>query len=470
MINTKNITKIIESNQQILDKCAYWFDTEKEVLKRYTQGVWKPVCNVTGGVSFTPEAPLKLYTDTTGQSILKLDYNEKDFKLNNDNQLTLIDNSSSKQSNGNGAITVKWCPRGKIDLDQDLNKPCIIQPRKRCPMIRFTCKYLRDKYTLKTVDNFKRLINKNYHDFVEENRAEIMSKLVIEDQPLRSPFCCHGPVITWKFSGFTNNIKTNCGPLDQSWPYYCINQDCMASIYKSKVRIKRDPTVKLMLGDNIQQSFTISPYITFVNPFTCYGGQIIVEKFNVSEDGVITLKFKIERIPSNVTYYEPCIKQYIKYNDWGMQCKGSYTYKKRMIFSTSYKNGYFKQLGIVNMYQQHQTNGRVNVINNSYNENSGFYYKINIFNDYLKIHKNILPISVDNIVSNAFNKLQGIKSKWARILQNSRYPTHTARTFILQDIDLLYAGKRTQSEYAERYKVFYNYKISLWEYKYIGIV
>jgi len=76
--------------------------------------------------------------------------------------------------------------------------PFIIPTRDRCPMIRFYCKELWNKYRMNTSISGNAKANYILHDLVEDTRQTILNNLTIVNQQLTKPYVCHGPFITWK--------------------------------------------------------------------------------------------------------------------------------------------------------------------------------------------------------------------------------------------------------------------------------
>ena len=131
----KNINKIIESDFEISDKCSWWYDTQKNIVKRYTTGMWVPISGsykkgyLSGGVGIDVK---------TDEELINIKYNEKQLTVNNKNQLEL---------NGYTPLAkkVRWCRRGKIDLDRD--EVYVVPPRAKCNFIRFSSRKLRELFS-----------------------------------------------------------------------------------------------------------------------------------------------------------------------------------------------------------------------------------------------------------------------------------------------------------------------------------
>ena len=449
----KNITKIIESNQQILDKCAYWFDTEKEVLKRYTQGVWKPITS-TSSLSFSPLSPLSLEEDEAGKKTLQLNYSSSDFKLNDDNELTIKNSGSKAKYYPKADYTiVQWCPKGKIDLDNDLSMPFIIPVRDRCPMIRFYCKELWNKYKMNTSITAQAKVTYVFHDLVEDARQTILNNLTVVNQQLTKPYVCHGPFITWKIQNKEQDqISCNCRKYN---PYSYINGDCMASSHRVSWITTQDPVIT----SHIKQTFNVDicPYITFRNPFTVYGGQVIVKNFTI-KNNKITLEFVVEKIPANSKYYNPSTQSLVEYNDDGIQCKGSYVTKKRMIiFSVHGHNNRFQKIKDINLYNNYTRNNYYLTDRHVSSSQINNIQKFTIVNKHVDSRKFINLNQIPSL---------GILAKWA--VNYSRWQESSCGNcikFAIQDVDSLYKKYRTGSEYTERYKMQNGYGL-----KYLGVL
>lgn len=435
----KNITKIIESNQQILDKCAYWFDTEKEVLKRYTQGVWKPITS-TSSLSFSPLAPLSLEEDETGKKTLQLNYSNSDFELNDDNELTIKNSSGSKVKYYPKAdyTVVQWCPKGKIDLDNDLSMPFIIPTRDRCPMIRFYCKELWDKYKMNTSISGQAKITYVLHDLVEETRQTILNNLTVVNLQLTKPWVCHGPFITWKIQNKNSaDISCNCR---KNNPYSYINGECMTSPVSWITT--QDPVITSHVKQTI--NVNICPYITFRNPFIVYGGQVVVKKFTIKDDK-ITLEFAVEKIPANSKYYNPSTQSLVKYNSDGIQCNGSYVTKKRVIIFTHHgHNNKFYKLYDINLWNRFTRNRYYVADDRRYSKQ--LYDTIK---NYTIVQKHFDSRKYINIYKLP-NK--SIINYWANNYDRGVWINGDNVKFAIQDVDPLYRKIRTGSEYTERYK------------------
>lgn len=440
----KNITKIIESSQEILDKCSYWFDTNKNILKRYSQGMWLPITSASSGSSFflSAQAPLSLEELSEQEKELSLKYDKSQFKVNDDGELTVI-NKTSKTRVQTTYQDVKWCPRGKINLDTDIDIPCIIPTRDRCPMIRMSSHYLRNKYKVTTkLAAIDRVIY-NLHDLVEDARQEILKNLTIEvstdDMPYEQQevylkYYNITPVITWKIH-CDNSIICNSrvsNPLFYHGFYYNDPKYSSTGKYKDNgiILTTQDPVILSMQTKNL--NIQITPYITLINPFSYYGGQVNITEY-INEDGKITIKLKINTIKPLSKFYEPSRQVCVDYNNLGVQCKGSYKSSKYVLYAKNisttfsvFRNLTYKPIDF-----------------NQWNMNYREYF------DKKRTRSNNMGILKTNFRRMLYVHLKDLNTVAYRVF----FGHYKGHTIYVQEIDPLYKKTRTQSEYTEKYKL-----------------
>ena len=78
----KNINKIIESDFEISDKCSWWYDTQKNIVKRYTTGRWVPSASYYKKGYLRSGERIDVKTD---EELINIKYNEKQLTVNNKN-------------------------------------------------------------------------------------------------------------------------------------------------------------------------------------------------------------------------------------------------------------------------------------------------------------------------------------------------------------------------------------------------
>lgn len=445
----KNITKIIESSQEILDKCSYWFDTNKNILKRYSQGMWLPITSTSSGSSFSlsAQAPLSLEELSEQEKELSLKYDKSSFKVNDDGELTII-NKTSKTRVQTTYQDVKWCPRGKINLDTDINIPCIIPTRDRCPMVRMSNHYLRNKYRITTQLHATERVIYNLHDLVEDARQEILKNLTIEVStddtafPQQSVYLKYyniTPVITWRIHCDKSIICNRRVSNPLFYHGYCYNDPKYGSTGKYKnngiILTTQDPVILSIDTKNL--NIKITPYITLINPFSYYGGQVNITECT-NEDGKITIKLKINKIKPLSKFYEPSRQVCVDYNNLGVQCNGSYKSSKHVLYARNTSNTYdvlrrltYKPIDF-----------------NQYNRNYRDWYdkKREVQNNIgiLKTNfRRMLYVNLKYLGQAAYKAFYGSKSIYGS----------QGHTLYVQEIDPLYKKTRTQSEYTEKYKL-----------------
>ena len=334
----KNINKIIESDFEISDKCSWWYDTQKNIVKRYTTGMWVPISGsykkgyLSGGVGIDVK---------TDEELINIKYNEKQLTVNNKNQLEL---------NGYTPLAkkVRWCRRGKIDLDRD--EVYVVPPRAKCNFIRFSSRKLRElfsksiKYRLNSEDytEYNHTYNITLIDNKESNeiKSNIKFQLTLDDGLYK-----YGEYrISWKaknpfITGYNSRITTIFNRYDTTIDAPDSTQTLRATILENRSLIGKEFNV------------TADPYVVIVNPFYYYGGYVIVNGYYIDSEGYMVIDVELKNIEPNTNLYDICNKNYLHFNQYGVCDKGSFTSCRRffMIRINRTKFGHINVFNITNV-------------------------------------------------------------------------------------------------------------------------
>ena len=334
----KNINKIIESDFEISDKCSWWYDTQKNIVKRYTTGMWVPISGsykkgyLSGGVGIDVK---------TDEELINIKYNEKQLTVNNKNQLEL---------NGYTPLAkkVRWCRRGKIDLDRD--EVYVVPPRAKCNFIRFSSRKLRElfsksiKYRLNSEDytegnhtyNITLIDNKESNEI----KSNIKFQLTLDDGLYK-----YGEYrISWKaknpfITGYNSRITTIFNRYGTTIDAPDSTQTLRATILQNHSLIGKEFNV------------TADPYVVIVNPFYYYGGYVIVNGYYIDSEGYMVIDVELKNIEPNTNLYDICNKNYLHFNQYGVCDKGSFTSCRRffMIKINRTKFGHINVFNITNV-------------------------------------------------------------------------------------------------------------------------
>lgn len=372
----KNINKIIESDFEISDKCSWWYDTQKNIVKRYTTGMWVPISGSYKKGYLSGGEGIDVKTD---EELINIKYNEKQLTVNNKNQLEL---------NGYTPLAkkVRWCRRGKIDLDR--NEVYVVPPRARCNFIRFSSRKLRELFS-KSVkcrlnsEDYDKTINVFYKVTLIDNK---------ESNEIKSNI---------KFQLTLDNYLDKYGEYRISWKA----KNPFITGYNSKITAifnrygttidSPDETQTLavtILGNNslIGKEFnaTADPYVVIVNPFIQYGGYVIVNGYYIDSEGYIVIDVELKNIEPNTYLYDICNKNYLHFNQYGVCDKGSFTSCRRFFMISIY----YKQFRHINVYSVSHVDVLNNVLNpNKHNDLISHNRRIRaIYGEFFKI------ISLDN--------------------------------------------------------------------------
>lgn len=335
----KNINKIIESDFEISDKCSWWYDTQKNIVKRYTTGMWVPISGsykkgyLSGGVGIDVK---------TDEELINIKYNEKQLTVNNKNQLEL---------NGYTPLAkkVRWCRNGFIDLDR--KEVCVVPARSRCAYIRFCGNSIRDKFKKRVEYNIQ-----NKGDLPNPNDTHSVNVTLIdnsESQVVRDNinFNYTLPIINrrddtpFKITWTAKNVTCNRGDINIWFKRYNHDPDgvdpkkfFMEKLQELTMSAYTPSSNKDIVGTSI--TFTAIPYITIMNPFTTYGGQVIIKDYYTDADGQIVVDIEFKYMEPNTYIYDVCNKNFLHFNEYGVCDKGSFLTARRFYLADIYGSRY----------------------------------------------------------------------------------------------------------------------------------
>lgn len=312
----KNISKIIESDFEISDKCSWWYDTQKNIVKRYATGMWVPISGsykkgyLSGGVGIDVK---------TDEELINIKYNEKQLTVNNKNQLEL---------NGYTPLAkkVRWCRRGKIDLDR--NEVYVVPPRAKCNFIRFSSKKLRElfsksiKYRLNS-ENYNEIRNAYTITLINNKESnEVKSNIKFQLTIDEGLYKYGEHRISWKaknpfITGYNSRITAIFNRYGTTIDLPDNTQTLIATILGNNSLIGKEFNV------------TADPYVVIVNPFYYYGGYVIVKGYYIDSEGYVVIDVELKNIEPNTYLYDICNKNYLHFNQYGVCDKGSFTSCRR---------------------------------------------------------------------------------------------------------------------------------------------
>lgn len=376
----KNIHKIIESPTEIMDKCAWWYNTITGETLRWNGTIWEAISqggSSPGGGSSQLEAGEGITIENNTIST----NTGGDIVVNSNNNLSIWQIPGVKR--------VRFLNKGRVDLNRKYEIG-LIPPSTKSRFIRFIHTDIASHYTEIVnipgrhgiYDASSQLLKRQ--DLVNKTQVFLNDNLVQFD-------------IQYKLKSHNNTNEAGrrvtphrVSPENSPWD---------------------DSGLMVFSLDYTDAQFKAIPYIVILNPFIEYGGKLIY-KYEVVNGNYI-IKVKTEDIKHKEVLFDTKGQQYLEFQEaqqGKISCtKGSFTPKKYLY---TYRN---KVSNNVN-FQQLFTHRKAKVIKYSNNEYQFSYEKVLDYVNFLYVFENaqwrkhyrrkIIVMCIDKLAKHKFSGLE----------------------------------------------------------------
>ena len=294
----KNIHKIIESPTEIMDKCAWWYNTITGETLRWNGTIWEAISQAGGSTQLEAGEGITIENNTISTNT------GGDVVVNGNNNLSIWQIPGVKR--------VRFLNKGKVDLNRKYEVG-LIPPSTKSRFIRFIHTDIASHYTeIVTIprkqdlprgvcDASSQLLKRQ--DLVNKTQVFLNDTLVQFD--IQYKLKIHSNV---KQSG-REFQPHNVNPENSPWD---------------------DSGLRVFNGGDREEQFKAIPYIVILNPFIEYGGKLTY-KYEVVNGNYI-IKVKTEDIKHKEVLFDTKDKQYLEFQEvqqGKLSCtKGSFTPKK----------------------------------------------------------------------------------------------------------------------------------------------
>ena len=294
----KNIHKIIESPTEIMDKCAWWYNTITGETLRWNGTIWEAISQAGGSTQLEAGEGITIENNTISTNT------GGDVVVNGNNNLSIWQIPGVKR--------VRFLNKGKVDLNRKYEVG-LIPPSTKSRFIRFIHTDIASHYTeIVTIprkqdlprgvcDASSQLLKRQ--DLVNKTQVFLNDTLVQFD--IQYKLKIHSNV---KQSG-REFQPHNVNPENSPWD---------------------DSGLRVFNGGDREEQFKAIPYIVILNPFIEYGGKLTY-KYEVVNGNYI-IKVKTEDIKHKEVLFDTKDKQYLEFQEVSqgkLSCtKGSFTPKK----------------------------------------------------------------------------------------------------------------------------------------------
>ena len=293
----KNIHKIIESPTEIMDKCAWWYNTITGETLRWNGTIWEAISQ--GGSSSEPlEAGegITIENNTISTNV------GGDIVVNSNNNLSIWQIPGVKR--------VRFLNKGKVDLNRKYEVG-LVPPSTKSRFIRFIHTDIASQYT-ETVtipgDPESRVYDAS-SQLLKRQGLVNKTQVFLNDTLVQFDIQYKLKMISTTAVGTPGFVPHRVSPKNSLW------DDSGLIVYSPQ-------------GDRAQ--FKAIPYIVILNPFIEYGGKLIY-KYEVVNDNYI-IKVKTEDIKHKEVLFDTKDQQYLEFQEaqqGKLSCiKGSFTPKK----------------------------------------------------------------------------------------------------------------------------------------------
>ena len=375
----KNIHKIIESPTEIMDKCAWWYNTITGETLRWNGTIWEAISQAGGSTQLEAGEGITIENNTISTNT------GGDVVVNSNNNLSIWQIPGVKR--------VRFLNKGRIDLNRKYEIG-LIPPSTKSRFIRFIHTDIASHYT-ETVnipgnpdklpaayDASSQLLKRQ--DLVNKTQVFLNDELVQFDIQYKLKIVTNVTMPSKMF------IPHRVSPHDSLWD---------------------DSGLKVYSKEATEAHFKAIPYIVILNPFIEYGGKLIY-KYEVVNGNYI-IKVKTEDIKHKEVLFDTKDQQYLEFQEVSqgkMSCtKGSFTPNKYLY---TYANKISNNIN----FWYHFTHKKIKVI--IYN-NRDYPFSHEKVLDYVMFlegtgnkrfknyrHKKIIVMCIDKLAKHKFSGLE----------------------------------------------------------------
>ena len=333
----KNIHKIIESPTEIMDKCAWWYNTITGETLRWNGTIWEAISSQGGSSSEPLEAGegITIENNTISTNV------GGDIVVSGNNNLSIWQIPGVKR--------VRFLNKGRVDLNRKYEVG-LVPPSTKSRFIRFIHTDIASQYT-ETVT----IPENPYMDKVIDASSQLLKRqglvnktqVFLNDTLVQFDIQYKLKMISTTAVGTPGFVPHRVSPKNSLW------DDSGLTIYNPHSQ---------------GAQFKAIPYIVILNPFIEYGGKVTYQ-YKV-ENGNYIIKVKTEDIKHKEVLFDTKGQQYLEFQEaqqGKISCvKGSFTPKKYLY---TYRNKVSNNAN----FQQLFTHRKINVI--KYNNNFRFSYE-----------------------------------------------------------------------------------------------
>ena len=294
----KNIHKIIESPTEIMDKCAWWYNTITGETLRWNGTVWEAISQAGSSTQLEAGEGITIENNTISTNT------GGDVVVNSNNNLSIWQIPGVKR--------VRFLNKGKVDLNRKYEIG-LIPPSTKSRFIRFIHTDIASLYTEDVIipgnpdglaipyDASSQLLKRQ--DLVNKTQVFLNDTLVQFDIQYKLKIVTNVKMSHKMF------IPHRVSPHNSLWD---------------------DSGLKVYSREATEAQFKAIPYIIILNPFIEYGGKLIYKYEVVNGNYIINVK--TEYIKHKEVLFDTKDKQYLEFQEaqqGKMSCtKGSFTPKK----------------------------------------------------------------------------------------------------------------------------------------------
>lgn len=299
----KNIHKIIESPTEIMDKCAWWYNTITGETLRWNGTIWE-VISSQGGSSEQLEAGagITIENNTISTNV------GGDIVVSSNNNLSIWQIPGVKR--------VRFLNKGKVDLNRKYEVG-LVPPSTKSRFIRFIHTDIASQYT----ETVKIPGNPEERPIHYDASSQLLKR---QDLVNKTQVFLNDTLVQFDIQYKLKTISNTNGESSQCTPH---RVNPVNSLWD-------DSGLKVHNHGAAEAQFKAIPYIVILNPFIEYGGKVIYQ-YKV-ENGNYIIKVKTEDIKHKEVLFDTKGQQYLEFQEaqqGKLTCtKGSFTSTKYLYF------------------------------------------------------------------------------------------------------------------------------------------
>ena len=294
----KNIHKIIESPTEIMDKCAWWYNTITGETLRWNGTIWEAISQAGGSTQLEAGEGITIENNTISTNT------GGDIVVNSNNNLSIWQIPGVKR--------VRFLNKGRVDLNRKYEVG-LVPPSTKSRFIRFIHTDIASQYTETATipgnpehlpipyDASSQLLKRQ--DLVNKTQVFLNSNLVQFDIQYKLKIISNTKVGNKQF------VPHRVSPHNSLWD---------------------DSGLKVYSKEAEEAQFKAIPYIVILNPFIEYGGKLTYQYEVVGGNYII--KVSTEDIKHKEVLFDTKGQQYLEFQEaqqGKLTCtKGSFTPKK----------------------------------------------------------------------------------------------------------------------------------------------